>query len=528
MAHDSGMQARWGIRGTHDRRWLVGCVGLCALAVAGVAPEHARAQDDGSDDATVAGLTMADPTKAPWIRLEAAIEKGYREPLKQGGAFEATVQEYLEKTVVPQLALDDNRAIIERVRKRMRELLLGGIADDKAFELASAAALEAMQAIAKNGQEPVPVRVNAALFIGEMRQKDNREGKLWPRAAEPLAKLAADTTLPAAVRIAAMAGLARHGDAAKAAGDTKVAEFAKASRGAIQAILGEKPADGGAVATDWMTGRALALLPGLTKNASKELAGAVGAILADDARPIDVRVRAAVALGAIAGAKSEVDADAVVKRIRALAVEALVAETDTADRLRFEDDYRALVGGRRRFIAKAVPPTTDPSMMSSSYDPGGFNVSGPPPGYPSSGGGEQITGGTGGIMPGGMPGIPGGSNEPVADYITEPACRRTAWRLHVLGDATLAEKGSGVGSLPGVNADEAKDLAESLREHAATIDEELTERAVRDALAALRGEEPTADDEGKPSSGRDAKDDDKKPGDKPRDSDSDPNSPFGN
>lgn len=504
------------------RALVVAAAGCATPALPWLGAARAQEAAEG-DNAAASGITMADPSKAPWIKFEAAIEKNYREPLKQGGNFENTAREYLEKTVVPQLALEDNRAIIERVRKRMRELLLGGITDDKAFEGASAASLEVMEALARDGDQPLPARVNAMLFIGEMRQKDNRDGRVWQRAAEPLAKAAADTTLPPAVRIAAMAGLARHADAAKAGGDARVAEFAKAARGAILPILTEKPAGPGAVATDWLTARVLAMLPGLTKNAPKDLAATVAGILADESRPIDVRVRAAAALGAIAGAKSEVDAVATEKKIRALAIAALEAETATADRLRFEDEYRAQVGGRRRFVAKPTAPTNDPGM-STSYDPSGINLSGPPPGYPGSGSDPSVTGGASYPGMSGVPGVPGGPNDPVADYVTEPACRRTAWRLYALGEAVLTEKGAGIGALPGAEAEATKELAELLREHALTIGEELTEQSVRDALAALRGEEPDAD--GK--SPAEKKPGEKKPADKPTESDTDPSSPFGN
>lgn len=501
-------------------RWMLAAMTLVAGAVgAGPAP----GQDDGAG-AAASGITLPDPAKAPWLKFEAAIEKSYREPLKQGGAFEPPVKDYLQKNVVPQLALEDNRAIIDRVRKRMRDLLLGGIADDKSFESASAAALESMDALARDGQEPLAVRVNAMLFIGEMRQKDNREGKVWPKAADALAKAAADRTLPPAVRVAAMAGLARQADTAKAAGDARVTEFTRTARGALQGILGEKPEGSDAVAVDWLAARALAMLPGLTKNTSKELAGAVAAILADESRPIDVRVRAAAALGAIAGPKSEVDPIAQVKAIRALAVESLGHELSIADRQRFEDDYRAMAGGRRRFAPKPVAPAAGGAAFGG-YDPSGVGLSAPTPGFPSGGsaGESGITGGA--SYSSGMPGMPGmgaGPNDPVADYVTEPACRRIAWRLHALGDAVVSEKGVGLGSLPGAEADADKELAELLREQAATIAEELTEKSVRDALAALDGKEQDAADSDTP----DAKPG-TKPATKPGDNDPDDSSPFG-
>lgn len=509
-------------RGRRGGDLLIACaLGLAAPASLAL-PVSVSAQDAAEGSAAAAsGITMADPSKAPWVKFEAAIEKNYREPLKQGGGFENTAKEYLEKTVVPQLAAEDNRAIIERVRKRMRELLLGGITDDKAFEAASVAAVAAMEAMARDADQPLPVRVNAMLFIGEMRQKDNRDGKAWPKAAEPLAKAAADASLPAAIRIVAMAGLARQADTAKAAGDGKVAEFAKVARGAIQSILAEKPVGAAAVAVDWLAARALAILPGLTKNTPKEMAAAVAAILADESRPIDVRVRAAAALGAIAGAKSEVDAVAEVTHVRELAIAALEAETAAADRNRFEDEYRVMVGGRRRFVAKAAPA---PDPVSPSYDPSGINLSAPPSGYPGSGSEPGVTGGASypGMPGSAMPGMPGGT-DPVADYITEPACRRTAWRLHLLADAVLSEKGAGIGSLPGAEADAAKELAELLREHSVIVNEELTESSVRDALAALKGEEPepdTAPAGDKPGT--------TKPAGKPGESEPDPSSPFGN
>ncbi|NDC64747.1 MAG: hypothetical protein EBZ59_12370, partial [Planctomycetia bacterium] len=100
------------------RALVVAAAGCAAPALPWLGAARAQEAAEG-DNVAASGITMADPSKAPWIKFEAAIEKNYREPLKQGGKFENTARDYVEKTVVPQLALEDNRAIIERVRKRL-------------------------------------------------------------------------------------------------------------------------------------------------------------------------------------------------------------------------------------------------------------------------------------------------------------------------------------------------------------------------------------------------------------------------
>jgi hypothetical protein len=145
--------------------------------------------------------------------------------------------------------------------------------------------------------------------------------------------------------VAALAGLSRHAEAAKKAGGTKPADLAKVARAAVGAIVEEPVSADRSVAAEWMTARALALLPAVMQPLPRETAAAVVAILNDSSRSIDVRVRAATALGALVGPKSEVNPPAVIESVRKLAIAALAADEAAANERRFEEEYRLLTSG---------------------------------------------------------------------------------------------------------------------------------------------------------------------------------------
>jgi hypothetical protein len=395
--------------------------------------------------ATGAAAARAEPKYVGWTKVEAAREiRELKEKLREGGQVDASARQFLEETALPQLALQENRPLIERTRKRMRELLLGDVAEDKAYGDISLLVAEYMTALARDEQADPVVRINAMLLVSELKAKN---GKPWPPAALALAAAAGDKDLPDAVRIAALAGVAKH--AAAGAGDDAIA---KTFGPPVAAILGEPGATGRTVEHDWLVSRALQIVPLLVRPAPPKLAATLAGFVTDETRPIDLRVRAAAALGATADATSGIDAAALIDTIRTLAITALEAEEKAAAARRFEAQYRG--GG--------APG-------------GGFNA-GP------------------GAMFGGPPGFgPEGQPLPAIDplAISEQACRRAAWRLHTLGTAIVSADGKqGLALLLGDAAEPAKELAKQLTGEGLTLDGDPVEDALLDALDVLRPPAP--------------------------------------
>jgi hypothetical protein len=235
-----------------------------------------------------------------------------------------------------------------------------------------------------------------------------------------------------AVRIAALAGLARHVEAVhNGRGDAlKVVAIAEP---VVAAILAE-PAAGGSRAegrrsaeADWFASRAAMMISLLNSPASKEVAGSLATIVDDPSRGLDTRIRAAAALGAKADRSSQVDAAKLIDSIRALAVMALENDLGRVDQRRFEEEHRSLAGS----------------------------------------GQEGKTGSQGSVIPVQM-------------------CRRAAWRLTTLADAVLtADASGGLARLGGAGSDAAASLAANLRSGGMAIDANPDEQSLDEALAAL-------------------------------------------
>ncbi len=423
------------------------------------------AQEGADEEAKPAG----DATRnAAWTKIEQDAEKSYREPLKTGGGFSPAAQDFVVKKAMPQLANDANRPILDRVRKKMRDILVVGITDDRAFDEASKAVADAAVTIAKNPEASLAARVNAMLLVGELRAKDNKDGTVWPAAVSQLAAVAGDATLDPSVRVAAMAGLVRHADVAKRTGGDRQTEFAKGARPAILAIVAEKPSVEQPVVSDWLASRALSILTTVLKSSPKELAATLVGVMNDKDRSLDVRVRAAAALGATATPKSEIQA-----------VEATNGVTE---------------------LAVAVLEVDEGILRDRRYE-------------------QQITGGGGGTGGGGMmpmrPGMPPGMSMPgmggggvaVPQLVPDQSLRRTAWRLVTLADALLTEDGkAGVAALlSGDDKAASQSYAELFRKYGLELDEKRTDDVILEALAFIRpGDDeeaatPDGDAEGTPA-----------------------------
>ena len=377
---------------------------------------------------------LAEPKYVGWTKVEACREiRELKEKVREGGPLDAGARAFLETTVLPQLGLQENRSLIEFTRRRIREVVLADVGDEKVYDEMAAAVSQFMNALARNDDADAVVRVNAMLLVGELKTRD---GRPWPGAVAALVAAAADKTLPDAVRIAALAGVARHAE--KVAGG----EGGEPLRPAVTSILEQAAAAPRSVEQEWLVSRALQLLPTLVKPLPAKLAATVMGLVADETLPVELRVRAAAALGAAADASSGVDVAAVVEWIRKLALTALETEEKRSEEMRFEEQYRR--GGA---LAAAAPPVL------------------------------------------GADGLPLPALDPAAP--SEQACRQAAWRLYTLGTAILSADGKqGLATLLGDAGNPAQELAKQLVEEGMRIDQTPDEDALLDALDVLRPPEP--------------------------------------
>ena len=406
-------------------RLLAGCLVAAACVARGSSGNAAFAQNSGAKYST-------------WSKVEAAPEtRAYKENLREGGGLDATLRALLELSALPQLALASNRSTIERTRRRMRELLLTEIADEKAFEDASQVFLDFFGKLARDEDADLLVRINALLLVGELKAKD---GKPWPPTAGPLASAARDAKLPIAIRVAATAGLARHAEAARATGDDASKALAADALPAIVAILREPVEKDTSVELDWLVSRSLSMLPSLGRWAPKEVAATLPQLLAklleDPLRSVDVRVRAAAALGAMVVPTSGVNGPQTIAAIRSLALSGLEGDDAIAASRRLEQEYIVLLGAPDATVAQ-------------------------PPGL-------------------GQPGTPN------ALAIAEQVCRRAAWRLVTLADAIAPLDGKGGLAVLSTNTGtQATDLAKLLRDFGMNLDKIPDEQSLNDAVAAI-------------------------------------------
>lgn len=434
-------------------RHRVSILGALAVGVALASGSAAVAQDDGDDPADAPRPGAEAGRGAAWAKIEQDVEKTYKEVLRAPGGLDAGARDFIVEKAVPQLANEANRAILDRIRRRLREIFLAGITDDRTFDDASKALAEAALAVVRDPDASLPARVNAMLLVGDLRGKDGKDGTVWPGAVAALSAAAADADLDTGVRVAAMAGLARHADAARRAGGDKPNDFAKAARNAVLAVA-VQPADPlRPAAADWLSARALALVTSVIKSAPKDFAAALVKVMNDPARSLDVRVRAAAALGATATAKSEIQAAEAVGAITELAVAVVEADEGILRDRRYE---QGLSGGN----SGAGAPASSASKMMSM----------------------QIT----------APGLAGGPAAPVVpQLVPDQALRRTAWRLAALADAILDGEGkTGVASLlSGEDQENSKAYAELYREQALAIDAARTDDSLLAAVSMIRPEE---------------------------------------
>lgn len=423
-----------------------------------------------------------------WRLLESdARTQDFRNKLREG-TFDATGRAFLTEIALPQLALPANRDTIDRVRRRIRELLVADASLPTIVDYATA--------LAKDETAAPVVRVNAMLLLGEVTGKDK---KPWPAAAPVLVAAVGDTTLPMAVRVAALAGLADH---LAAAGP----QLAPTAGPVLLEVAKADPTQADPVAVNWLAGRALTLLGRLGAEAPAETGAVAAAVLADENRPLDVRVRAAAALGGSAAEGRSIDMAASLRGIRDLAVTVVQEEKDRVRRMAPVANM-AFSGGA--YGDPTMGAFSDPTLSAGA--PGMVSPGFPSPGMSAPG---MMSPGmmSPGMAPGMSPGMPfGGSPGSGVDPYGSPmaggapmmgpspineglqlAFRRAAWRLATLADSLEAEGGGGLVAVAGPLAGAAGAMAKVLRTAATTIDTAPTDVSIEKASKALGNAEPPA------------------------------------
>jgi len=146
-----------------------------------------------------------------------------------------------------------------------------------------------------------------------------------------LARLIANDQAAAGDRIAAMVNL--QAQAKKIAADKQAAE---AVAPAVWSVIAKPPA-GDPKAVAWLVSRGLELLSALP--ATPEMVTTVAGIVADPSRDLDLRIRAAVALGALAPTTPLAEPADTLGAIRGLAIAALQSELDAAARRRLVTEF---------------------------------------------------------------------------------------------------------------------------------------------------------------------------------------------
>ncbi len=374
-----------------------------------------------------ASVARAQPAAADWRQVETSQELvDYRLALREGG-FDDSAKAFLTDIALPQLGLPVNQASIERVRRRMRDLLCGDAASEpRAMDAALQTIVGFMTATARNNAVAPIVRINALLFVGEVKGKD---GKPWPAAAAPLAAAMSDPKLPVDVRIVAAQGLARHVEAAGPSAGATVGPM-------LVKLLPSLTGLSDRAAADWLTARGLTMVADLGSAAPPEATAPALAILEDASRATTLRARAAAAAAAAGPKAAGTDWGKAVAACRATALTALETAKTRGERAREQGLLAA---------AAAAQPGS-----------------------------------------GGEPGF--GSGPAATSAIPELACRRVAWELMTLAEALVGADGrGGIAAIRGADPQSAGSLGSTLREAATMIDTNPDEAAILDALAMLTG-----------------------------------------
>ena len=369
-----------------------------------------------------------------------------------GGTNWGWSQETSPTSRIDALLAEGARDRLTRERETLAKDLFKGLpVGSPAAKQAADEVVSHLTTIARNKTVDIIKSVNAALLLGELQ---GPQQQLLVAATPALEKLVLDDTVTPAVRVAALRGLSARGEAlrSRSGGDTarKQATALLPTLTAVCTLSNDSlPSTG----RNWLQERTLEMaadlvgLIGDDKAALEPLQAAVLTLLEDDSRPINLRVRAAIVVKAMARSGVELPIKTVSEQINAIAIAAVRDDWDAIERQKLED---MLSGTAGQDVATMLSPTGEPL--------------------------ENETG-----------------------YLPEARCLQTSWRLVCLADAI---DGLADGMTDG--KDQAKDNAAGLRQLGLDIYESPKDKTVLAAITKLIPEAAAklkAEEERTPASG---------------------------
>ena len=361
-------------------------------------------------------------------------------------------QETSPTSRIDEILAEGGRDRLTRERETLAKDLFKGLpVGSPASKQAANEVVSHLTTIARSKTVDIIESVNAALLLGELQDPQQQ---LLVAATPALEELVLDDTATPAVRVAAMRGLSARGEAlrSRSAGDTarKQATALLPTLTAVCTLGSDSLSPAG---RNWLQERTLEMaadLVGLTgddKTAWEPLKTAALEFLEDDSRPINLRVRAATVVKAMARGGVELPIKTASEQINAIAVAAVRDDWDAIERQKLED---MLSGTSGQEIATMLGPTGEPLENETSYLP-------------------------------------------------EARCLQTSWRLVCLADAI---DGLADGMTDG--KDQAKDNAADLRQLGLDIYESPKDKTVLAAITKLIPEAAAklkAEEERTPTSG---------------------------
>ena len=280
-------------------------------------------------------------------------------------------QETSPTSRIDALFAEDSRDHLARERVELAEDLFKGLTiRSAAYKQATDEAVSHLTKTARSKTADIIESINAALLLGELQDP---EKQLLVAATPVLEELVLDGTVIPAVRVAAMRGITNRGDALRSRSRTDAArKQATALLPTLTAIctLGNDslPPAG----RNWLQERTLELaadlvgLIGEDKAAYEPLKAAVLKLLEDARRPINLRVRAATVVRALAPSGIELPLKTASEQITTIAVAAVREDWDAIERQKLED---LLSGTTRQEMATMLGPTGEPLRPETSYLP---------------------------------------------------------------------------------------------------------------------------------------------------------------
>jgi len=306
--------------------------------------------------------------------LEASNEmKSYQKDLRSGAPFAEKHQRLLLDEGLPQLFIDGNRLDRAQVRQRLETIFFESIADSTAYKKATDTAVKQLAELARSEQISINGSINAALFLGELKDK---QGQLLTIATRPLSEIVYDDSVTPAVRIAGLAGLGKRIQALKASGgDNKQVEVARMvpTLNKIMALPVESVPP---IGRDWMQGQALGFsrdVLAILGDSSQELEGVVKSaitILKNSKRSIDLRIRSVVFLSYSANAGVTLPTNEILIATNELLKESLRDAYGIIQDKKFEEEITGLSDmgmGGGEYDAMGTPIETEKNYLPIFY-----------------------------------------------------------------------------------------------------------------------------------------------------------------